>query len=280
MHPRNRYAPKHDFQDLLRREPALGPFLITTPGGKTSLDFSARPALLLLNRTLLRRDYRLSFWDLPEGHLVPPIPGRLDYVHTLADLIGREAQVLDVGTGASLIYPILGVSEYEWRFVASDIDPRSVKVATAIATMNDRLRGRIEVRRQPDAEAIFRNVIRPGETFTATMCNPPFFASRAEAEQAGNKKWKKLGRDASGLSFGGSDRELWTPGGELQFLRRMIRESREYADRIGWFTTLVSKRGYLTAAEAALGRAGAREHRVLTLEQGNKKSRILAWRYA
>lgn len=257
----------------------MEPFLTTTPDGKTSLDFTKRQALLLLNRALLRRDYHLSFWDLPEGHLVPPIPGRLDYVHTLADLIGRDAQVLDVGTGASLIYPILGVSEYGWRFVASDIDPRSIRVATAIATMNDRLRGRIDVRRQPDADAIFQRVIRPGESFTATMCNPPFFESREAAEEAGNKKWKKLGRDDRGLSFGGSDRELWTPGGELQFLRRMIRESQDYARQVGWFTTLVSKRGYLPAAEAALGRSGARERKVLTMQQGNKKSRILAWRY-
>lgn len=279
MHPRNRYSRKHDFADLVRREPELEPFLITTPDGKTSLDFSARTALLLLNRTLLRRDYQLPFWDLPAGHLVPPIPGRLDYIHSLGDLIGREAQVLDVGTGASLIYPILGVCEYGWHFVGTDIDPRSLKVATAIATMNDRLRGRVEVRRQPDPEAIFHDVIRPRETFTATMCNPPFFTSREAAEAAGNKKWKKLGRNDRGLSFGGSDRELWTPGGELRFLRQMIRESGQYARQVEWFTTLVSKRGYLPAALAALDRAGVREHKVVTMEQGNKKSRMLAWRY-
>ena len=279
MHPRNRYSGKHDFKELIRREPRLERYLLTTPAGESSLDFSAREALLLLNRALLRRDYNLAFWDLPEGHLIPPIPGRLDYIHTLADLIGPDARVLDVGTGASLIYPILGAMEYGWRFVATDIDPRSIRIASAIATMNDGLRGRIEVRRQSDPQAIFQHVIRPQESFTATLCNPPFFDSREAAEAAGNKKWKKLGRDDRGLSFGGSDRELWTPGGELRFLRQMIRESRAFGGQVGWFTTLVSKGGYLDSAESALKGVRARERRVLTMQQGNKKSRVLAWRF-
>ncbi|PPK84267.1 23S rRNA m(6)A-1618 methyltransferase [Neolewinella xylanilytica] len=278
MHPRNRYQDKHDFPALIAREPRLGEYLVTTPAGR-SLDFSKREALVLLNRALLRRDYGLTHWDLPEGHLVPPIPGRLDYIHALADLTGEPGRVLDIGTGASLIYPILGVVEYRWDFVASDISARAVKVATAIATMNPVLKRRVDVRLQPEPSRFFTNVIRPGERFGATLCNPPFYESREAAVAAGKKKWRKLGREDNGLSFGGSDTELWTAGGEQQFLRNMIRESHAFGDRVGWFTTLVSKKGYLQAAKADLERLRAAEVRVLPMEQGNKRSRMLAWRF-
>ena len=279
MHPRNRYLSKHDFSDLLSREPGLSDYLITTPAGKTSLDFGEPEALLLLNRTLLKRDYGLAHWDIPRGHLIPPIPGRLDYVHTLADLIGAPANVLDIGTGAGLIYPVLGALEYDWTFVATDIDPKSVKVASAIAAMNKVLRGRVEVRLQRRPDRIFAGVIHLGERYNATLCNPPFYASRAEAEAAGHKKWAKLGRRNTGLSFGGSDGELYTEGGEPEFLRRMIGESVEFRDQVGWFTTLVSKRGYLRTALTALERIGASQRKVIDMKQGNKKSRVLAWSF-
>ncbi|MGB3799572.1 MAG: 23S rRNA (adenine(1618)-N(6))-methyltransferase RlmF [Lewinella sp.] len=279
MHPRNRYRDKHDFQELIRLEPRLADYIITTPSGAVSLNFSERTALLLLNRTLLRRDYRLRHWDLPDGHLVPPLPGRLDYIHTLADLTGSPERVLDIGTGASLIYPILGTMEYGWEFVATDISDRAVKVATAIATMNKPLKKRIALRQQADPAHVFRGVVLPGERFGATMCNPPFYESRQAAEAAGRKKWSKLGREDTGLSFGGSDSELWTPGGERRFLRDMIRESVEFRSQIGWFTTLVSKRGYLDAVRRELDRVGADEVRVLNMQQGNKQSRVLAWQF-
>ncbi len=257
----------------------MAEFTITTPAGKTSLDFTERKALLLLNRTLLRRDYRLRHWDVPEGHLVPPLPGRLDYIHALADLTDNPETVLDIGTGASLIYPVLGVMEYGWHFVGTDISERAVKVASAIARMNEPLKKYIVVRRQSDPGSIFRGVVREGERYGATMCNPPFYESRGDAEAAGRKKWTKLGRQNSGLSFGGSDSELWTPGGERRFLRDMIRESPAFGSQIEWFTTLVSKRGYLDAAQSELERVGAGEVRIIPMEQGNKKSRVLAWRF-
>ena len=281
LHPRNRYRRKHDFPALVAQEPRLADHLLTNPAGQPTLDFGDRRALLLLNRTLLRRDYGLRHWDLPEGHLIPPIPGRLDYIHTLADLIGtaERPRILDIGTGASLIYPILGVLEYGWQFVGTDISPRAVKVAGAIAGMNPQLKKKVTVRLQADPQSIFAGVVTERDYFTATMCNPPFYESREAAVAAARKKWQKLGREDTGLNFGGSDSELWTPGGEWQFLLRMLRESAAYAERVDWFTTLVSKGGYLKSATAQLERLRAAEVRVLPMHQGNKKSRLLAWRF-
>lgn len=280
MHPRNRYRAKHDFAALCRVVPALADYLTRNPAGQVTLDFSKREALLLLNKALLLRDYGLTHWDLPEGHLVPPIPGRLDYLHTLADLHPAARRVLDIGTGASLIYPILAVREYDWSVVGSEVNARSVRVARAIVKFNPVLRNRIEVRQQSSPDCIFSGIVREGEYFDATLCNPPFYESRVAAEAAGSRKWSKLGRTDSGLSFGGADSELWTPGGERSFLRRMIAESVAYGRQVGWFTTLVSKKGYLEEARVALERQSVSEQRVLPLEQGNKRSRILAWTFA
>ncbi|MBB4077718.1 23S rRNA (adenine1618-N6)-methyltransferase [Lewinella aquimaris] len=279
MHEKNRYRDQHDFSALCALEPELRPFLTVTPDDRVSLDFSHPRAVYLLNRTLLLRDYKLKHWDIPAENLTPPIPGRLDYIHALHDLCPDTKRVLDIGTGASLIYPILGVGEYGWSFVGSEINATSVKVARALIQFNPSLRRRVEVRQQPDPSRIFDGIIVDGESFDLIMCNPPFFDSREAATLAARKKWEKLGRSDGGLAFGGADRELWTVGGEPSFLRTMIEESATYASRVGWFTTLVSKRGYLKQALAHLEQRQASEVKEIRLAQGNKQMRILAWRY-
>ncbi len=293
MHPRNRYAKPHDFPALSRIVPELADHLITTPAGRTSLDFTSPAAVRLLNKALLLRDYRLKHWDLPAGNLCPGVPGRLDYIHVIADLLQearpqvqnkeQEQRVrgLDVGTGASLIYPILGAKEYGWRMVGTDIDATSLRVATAIARFNPGLQQQVIVRRQPDPRAIFNNVILPDEYFHFTMCNPPFFDSPAAAGAAAARKWEKLGKppaDPSSLNFGGQSNELWTQGGEPAFLRRMIRESVAFGQQVGWFTTLVSKKGYLKIAEVEFGRLGIATKKVIGIGQGGKVRRVLGWR--
>ena len=293
MHPRNRYAAPHDFPALARTEPGLTDYLVTLPDGRISLDFTDPAAVRLLNRSLLRRDYGLTHWDLPAGYLCPGVPGRLDYVHALADLLGASAaerqhtdvRGLDIGTGASLIYPILAVREYGWRMVGVDVDERSLKVAGAIIKFNQSaLGGRISLRRQPQKTAVFHGVVGPEETFTFTMCNPPFFEDTAAAGAAAQRKWEKLGkaspRAEATLNFGGSVSELSTPGGEPAFLRRMIRESADYRNQVKWFTTLVSKKGYLRIADQELARLGHPRTEILPIGQGGKRRRILCWTFS
>ncbi|WP_020568097.1 23S rRNA (adenine(1618)-N(6))-methyltransferase RlmF [Neolewinella persica] len=302
MHPRNRYAKPHNFPALTKVVPGLADYLVTTPDGRTSLNFAAPMAVRLLNQALLLQDYDLKFWDIPEGNLCPGVPGRLDYIHALAELLegdqartqvhGKETKEqsgkgqtkitgLDIGTGASLIYPILGIKEYAWNFVATDVSTRSMKVAGAIARFNPALVKKVALRRQPDTARIFHNVIRQGEWFDFTMCNPPFFESAEAAGAAARLKWEKLGKTTGPsptLNFGGQSNELWTAGGEPAFLRQMIRESVDYANQVGWFTTLVSKKGYLRIAEIEFGRLGITTTKTIRIGQGGKLRRILCWR--
>ena len=278
MHAKNRYRRKHDLRALCRLEPELTAYLRSTPDGHATLDFTASRAVYLLNRTLLKRDYGLQHWDLPTGYLTPAVPGRLDYIHLLADLVPQTRRVLDIGTGASLIYPILGAREYGWKFVGTDVNPRSIKVARAIEQFNTVLGG-IEVRQQHRELQVFTDVLLPGEWFDVSMCNPPFYADRPTAVNAGRSKWTKLGKRDRGLTFAGHDAELTTTGGEARFLRTMIAESSNYRGQVGWFTSLVSKRGYLGAAQQQLAALGVAEVQVVELAQGNKRMRVLAWRW-
>lgn len=280
MHPDNPYRGPHDLSALGELEPRLKEHFITTPDGRLSLDFTDQQAVYLLNRTLLLRDFGLTYWDVPDQSLTPPVPGRLDYLLAINDLLPETKHVLDIGTGASLIYPILGVTTFGWSFTATDVSVQSLKVAGALVQFNPVLK-HVELRLQPDSRRILHGIIGKGDRFDVTICNPPFFASAAEARSAGAKKWAKLGREGvDGLSFGGTATELFTPGGEVKFLHTLIGESAAFADRVRWFTTLVSKKGYLRAARKQLERVGVAEVRELPLSQGNKQSRILAWRYA
>lgn len=290
LHPRNRHQTPYDFDALCQRTPELRPFVFINEHGTQTLDFADPAAVKALNRALLALHYGIQHWDLPPGYLCPPIPGRVDYLHRVADLLaesagevptGKGVRVLDIGMGANCIYPLLGAREYGWRFVGSDIDPISVKAASLLAVSN-RLAGQIECRHQPDPKHIFIGIIGSKERFTLTLCNPPFHGSLAEASKGTERKLRNLGKAVTGapvLNFGGQKAELWCEGGEAAFLAAMIGQSKAFAGQCLWFSSLVSKKENLPAAKKALAQAGAREVRVLDMAQGNKVSRILAWSF-
>ncbi|MGY1457909.1 23S rRNA (adenine(1618)-N(6))-methyltransferase RlmF [Luteimonas sp. A534] len=297
LHPRNRHQGRYDFVRLVQACPALAPHLLTTPRGDTSIDFSDPAAVRELNRAILRSDYGIAHWDLPDGALCPPIPGRADYLHGLADLLaesgdgaiprGTSIRVLDVGVGASCIYPLLGHAEYGWRFVGSDIDATSLRVANAIVQAN-RLDKAMALRQQPRRGNVFRGVIHEDDRFDLTLCNPPFHASASEAANANQRKRRQLGTQspplsqrapAPALNFGGHAHELWCEGGEAAFLRRMVRESVEFRDQVRWFTSLVARSEHLPALRSQLVQASASDIRVVPMAQGAKQSRFVAWTF-
>lgn len=290
LHPRNRHQAPYDFAALCLRTPELQPFVFVNPYGASTIDFADPAAVKALNKALLALHYGILHWDLPAGYLCPPIPGRVDYLHRVADLLaesagkvptGKGVRVLDVGVGANCIYPLLGAREYGWRFVGSDIDPVSVKAASLLANSNG-LGSQIECRLQGRAGDIFQGIVAPRERFALTLCNPPFHASLAEASKGTERKLRNLGKEVKDkpvLNFGGQKAELWCEGGEAAFLAAMINQSRAFAEQCLWFSSLVSKKENLPAAKKALTRVGARQVRVLEMAQGNKVSRVLAWTF-
>ena len=206
------------------------------------------------------------------------------YAAARPDLAYRPDEVLDVGTGANLVYPLIGHAEYGWRFVGSDIERGALASAQAIIDANEGLADAIELRLQPSPARILHGIVRREERFDLVMCNPPFHASMEDARAGSTRKWKNLGR-ASGsartplLNFGGRSAELVCAGGEAGFVRRMIEESALMPERCRWFTSLVAKAENLRAIESALNTAGVRARRTIEMAQGQKKSRIVAWTY-
>lgn len=299
LHPRNRHRGLYDFTRLVAVCPELARFVAPNAHGDLSIDFAKAQAVRALNRALLQDGYGVCGWDIPPAYLCPPIPGRADYLHVIADLLaadnggviarGAAVRGLDIGVGANGVYPLIGHSEYGWSFVGSDIDPLALASLQRVIDANAGLGEFIELRLQSSPEKIFSGVLQGDEVFDFTLCNPPFHASLDEAQDGSARKWRNLGKlttgksarlhDAPHLNFGGQGAELWCPGGELAFVRRMIDESSAYQARCWWFTTLVSKATSLPAFYAALRQAGGREWKTFDMAQGQKKSRVLAWSF-
>jgi 23S rRNA (adenine1618-N6)-methyltransferase len=281
MHPLNPHLDRYDLLDLGSVVPELKTYIKKSPAGEDTIDFSDPQAVKTLNRAILKKTYGIKYWHLPEGFLCPPVPGRIDYLYYLNDLIGDEAKPvfgLDIGTGANLIYPLLGATQFKWNFRASDIDPVSVKNAETIIKENN-LSEVIQVKLQKDKNHFFQDIILPGEKYTFSMCNPPFHASKKEAEEGNKRKLKNLGIKKVGLNFGGTNQELWCPGGEKEFIIRMIKESHDFKNQVLWFTTLVSKKENLPDIERALTKSGAQKVKTIEMTQGQKKSRFITWQF-
>jgi 23S rRNA (adenine1618-N6)-methyltransferase len=292
LHPRNRHRARYDFAQLTKSSPELGVFVQPNKFGDESIDFANPAAVQALNRALLRQFYGIAKWDIPAGYLCPPIPGRADYIHYLADLLadnnghtiprGAGVRVLDVGVGANCIYPIIGHQEYGWQFVGCDIDPVALRSARQIVAGNPALAGAIECRLQASRTAVFDGIIRPGEVFDLTLCNPPFHASATEAAAGTQRKTTNLGTRRGAepvLNFGGQNTELWVAGGEEGFVRRMVLESVRWSGSCLWFTSLVSKKDSLPAIYKVLKRVAAVDVRTIAMAQGQKKSRLVAWTF-
>ncbi|MCQ4272698.1 23S rRNA (adenine(1618)-N(6))-methyltransferase RlmF [Pseudomonas kuykendallii] len=293
LHPRNRHQGRYDFPALIASSPELAAFVILNPYGKQSIDFANPEAVKVFNRALLRQLYGIAHWDIPPGYLCPPIPGRADYLHGLADLLaadngaeiprGAGVRVLDIGCGANCIYPLLGHADYGWRFLGSDIDRVALKAAGVILRSN-RLDKAIALRLQERPEQILQGLLHADERFDLTLCNPPFHATRDEATRGSQRKWRNLGkldpsRQLPTLNFGGQSNELYCEGGEVAFVSRLIAESAACASQVLWFSTLVSKASNLPAVSAALKRAGAHQQCTVEMAQGQKQSRFVAWTF-
>eukprot|EP01039_Chlorochromonas_danica_P004098 gene4098-4486_t len=122
-----------------------------------------------VTKTLLHHDFQILWKGLP-GFLSPPLPNRLNYLCYLYDLITTTAflyppppapapappiseggqslpstfpaavHILDIGTGANVIYPLLGTRLYtNWQFSGSDVNPTALRHATENVQANPRL---------------------------------------------------------------------------------------------------------------------------------------------
>lgn len=295
LHKRNSHKGKYNFSTLVKTLPELKPYVIKNIKGELSIDFSDDKAVIMLNRALLAHHYSVTNWSIPDGFLCPPLPGRADYLHHIADLFtdktkGYQINGLDIGTGANAVYPIVAISQYNWVMRASDIDPISISNVKKIAKNNAILKGKLSVKLQKDPKKYFENIIDVEERVDFTMCNPPFHKSLEEANKGSERKLKNLAENRkkrgvtkkdvhSKLNFGGQKAELWCPGGEVLFVKNMAYESKKFARQCLWFTTLVSKKENVRPLRKTLEKLGACEVRIIEMTHGQKITRFVAWTY-
>ncbi|WBX96836.1 23S rRNA (adenine(1618)-N(6))-methyltransferase RlmF [Chryseobacterium gambrini] len=288
LHPRNLHRDPYDFEQLISCVPELKHYVFVNAYQSVTINFSLPKAVKLLNKALLLHFYKVQDWDIPEGNLCPPIPGRADYIHYIADLIGEkdpqnsDIKGLDIGTGANLVYPLIAHRSYGWKMLGTDINDISLKNAEYILSQNPDLFPFIHLKKQPEPERIFKNIIDKEDRFAFSMCNPPFHDSEESAMKGNFRKTKNLKKSTVKkplLNFGGQQSELWCEGGELAFITKMIRESALYSSQVLWFTCLVSKKENLSKLTFLLKKIKAVDFRIIEMSQGQKISRILAWTF-
>ncbi|MDZ4683337.1 MAG: 23S rRNA (adenine(1618)-N(6))-methyltransferase RlmF [Saprospiraceae bacterium] len=292
LHPQNRHRERYDFKLLIARCPELAPFVQLNIYNDESIDFANPEAVKMLNTALLKQYYDLQYWDIPPGYLCPPIPGRADYIHYVAELLGRfnygkvptgdKVSCLDIGVGANCIYPIIGHHEYGWHFIGSDIDPVAIESANKIIASNPSLKGAIECRLQTNPADIFYGVINKEEIIDLVVCNPPFHASLEDSQAETLRKLSNLTQEKVTTpiqNFGGQGVELWCDGGEEKFVRAMVRQSRQFMTSVFWFSALVAKKSHLQGIYEELRKAKVEDVKTIPMGQGNKSSRIVAWTF-
>ena len=72
---------------------------------------------------------------------------------------------------------------------------------------------------------------------------------------------------------------MWYKGGEEVFIKKMIAESVQFKDQVHWFSSLVSRKENLKNIKRAVNKTLPTEVKIIEMEQGNKKSRFIAWTF-
>ncbi|ORX68754.1 hypothetical protein DL89DRAFT_268528 [Linderina pennispora] len=275
--------PHVDYQILSTQYPDLKQYLRanTNTGRLNVLDFGSPDAVRTLNKAMLKVHFDLDI-QLPENSLCPSVPNRYGYVKWLADTFtdefgDTEVVGLDIGTGASCIYPLLGARAIKnSKFIGSDINQESIEVANDNIKRNCLL-SRIQTylnttrtRKIPLDAAGF-----PYKTLSFCMCNPPFYADEKERARLENMKG-----EAPILSTSGKDDEFYTDGGELAFVIGLVDESLVFRNRVRWYTTMVGRKSTLVELRKRLRSEKdvirIKEHKI-TL--GKTTRQFIAWSF-
>jgi len=288
MHAENPYQAPYDFTKYTEVYAPLKNYIVLNTSGQETIDFSDSNAVYALNKVILLADYKLQDYILPKGYLIPPVPGRLDYLLYIKDFlserfnlnIDRPLKGLDIGSGANSIYCLLGSEHFGWSMVGAESDVKAVEIAKENIARTPALKNTIEIRLQENKQFLFKNIVHPNEPFDFSICNPPFHISQAEALKGSYRKQRNLGNrtdhNTTLLNFEGQANELWCNGGEALFIKRLIKESVGYKSQVKLFSSLVSKEESLPSIEKQLKKAKA-IFTVLPMEIGHKVSRIVLW---
>ncbi|KAL0062983.1 hypothetical protein AAF712_010114 [Marasmius tenuissimus] len=257
MHPRNIYLNPPDFPKLAGSYPALKLLLQNS----SYVDFHNEDVQRCVTTALLDRDFNLKI-KLSNKRLCPPVPNRLNYVLWIQDIVRAcqavtgegDATGIDIGTGASAIYPLLACRlEPRWKFVVTELDDLSEEYARGNVKSNN-LNDRIQILKASQTGPLLLPLFEGTQIFDFTMCNPPFYSSAEDVAQSSEAKefapnsvktffW--VSPQLSSLFVRqvctGAAIEMITEGGESAFVRRMMEDSIKVGTRCKWYTSMLGK---------------------------------------
>ncbi|KAM9171035.1 RNA N(6)-adenosine-methyltransferase METTL16 [Pangshura tecta] len=283
MHARNRYRDKPpDFAYLASRYPAFRQHVQTSLSGRASLNFKDPEAVRALTCTLLKEDFGLTI-DIPLERLIPTVPLRLNYIHWVEDLIGHQdgdkqalRRGIDIGTGASCIYPLLGATLNGWYFLATEVDDMCFNYAKKNVEQNN-LSDLIKVVKVPQKTLLMDALKEESEIiYDFCMCNPPFFANQLEAKGVNSRNPRRP--PPSSVNTGGIT-EIMAEGGELEFVKRIIHDSLQLKKRLRWYSCMLGKKCSLAPLKEELRIQGVPKVTHTEFCQGRTMRWALAWSF-
>ncbi|XP_036053795.1 RNA N6-adenosine-methyltransferase METTL16 [Onychomys torridus] len=283
MHARNRYKDKPpDFAYLASKYPDFKQHIQINLNGRVSLNFKDPEAVRALTCTLLREDFGLSI-DIPLERLIPTVPLRLNYIHWVEDLIGHQdsdkstlRRGIDIGTGASCIYPLLGATLNGWYFLATEVDDMCFNYAKKNVEQNN-LSDLIKVVKVPQKTLLMDALKEESEiAYDFCMCNPPFFANQLEAQGVNSRNSRRP--PPSSVNTGGIT-EIMAEGGELEFVKRIIHDSLQLKKRLRWYSCMLGKKCSLAPLKEELRIQGVPKVTFTEFCQGRTMRWALAWSF-
>uniref|UniRef100_A0A8D0GHN9 U6 small nuclear RNA (adenine-(43)-N(6))-methyltransferase n=1 Tax=Sphenodon punctatus TaxID=8508 RepID=A0A8D0GHN9_SPHPU len=249
---------------------------------RNSLNFKDPEALRALTCTLLKEDFGLTI-DIPVERLIPTVPLRLNYIHWVEDLIAQQEVAkqapiwgIDIGTGASCIYPLLGATLNGWFFLATEVDDMCFNYAKKNVEQNN-LSDLIKVVKVPQKTLLMDALKEESEIiYDFCMCNPPFFANQLEAKGVNSRNPRRP--PPSSVNTGGIT-EIMAEGGELEFVKRIIHDSLQLKKRLRWYSCMLGKKCSLAPLKEELRIQGVPKVTHTEFCQGRTMRWALAWSF-
>ncbi|EMC96392.1 hypothetical protein BAUCODRAFT_70727 [Baudoinia panamericana UAMH 10762] len=273
--------------DALAAEDADFAAICKVSKDKRWIDFQDPKVVQQLTKSLLKCDFALSL-ELPNDRLCPPVPVRWNYVRWIQELLDttsgdyrdhydpeREVLGLDIGVGASCIYPLLACSmRPEWRMAGTDVDQHSFDYARKNVEANG-LAKRIKLRLSTSDRPLIPLDSMKIEGLDFVMTNPPFYTSHTDmlASYAGKQA-------PPSAVCTGADNEMICPGGDVGFVTRILDESLKLRERVQWYSAMLGKMSSLQQLIAKLREHNITNFAVTCLQAGYRTKRwAVAWSF-
>ncbi|TIA82317.1 hypothetical protein E3P98_01508 [Wallemia ichthyophaga] len=246
------------------------------------IDFNWLAARYSKLKPFVNKQNKINFKDefLVQNKLMPTIPNRLDYLNWIKSIWrshvspGDTFNLIDIGTGYLPIYPILAARLFDNCLVyATDIDHSSLELAASNIDRNN-LDDKIKLVGvdRDDNNLIPSEITDNHAQFDFLIMNPPFY----DAGQVNRQNIKS--NHPSGLNLG-STNELYTEGGELGFILKLINQSIKLKHKVVWYSTLIGIKSNLSILIKYLNKHNISNYALNVINRGNTLRWLLAWSF-